>query len=336
MRTFKQFRPRGRWAIVSVSLLLLLASVLGCSGSGLGGGGGFAYERVYGEGTAVQFTVRVSETSITTAEELRIELETRAGEQWRVAFPEVSAELGGFSVVERAPEDRRLLSNGTLVSTRAYRLEPFLPGEYTIPSLELQFGEPGTEFSFTLVSDEVDVEVQSELPPTVGEQDIEDIEEPRSLESRTWLWVAAGSGGVLLLAAAGALLIVRAKRRRSRPSAEPEKSPWVEARESLQALLSAESEGTVDPDSFYTELTGILRRYIERRFDVRAPEQTTEEFLEAARHSEALAPYREMLEDFLTHADLVKFAAYEPSESEVGSSIEACRSFVEATIPEGA
>jgi hypothetical protein len=316
--------------------LLLSTLVAGCGGGGLGGGDGFAYERVYGEGTAVQFTVRVSETSLTTAEDLRLELQTRAGEQWRVAFPEVSEELGGFSVVDREPEDRRLLSNGTLVSTRAYRLEPFLPGEYTIPSLELQFGEPGTEFSFTLVSDEVDVEVESELPPTVGEQDIEDIEEPRSLESRTWQWVAAGAGGVLLLAAAGALLIVRAKRRRGAPAAEPEKTPWAEARDSLDALLGTESAHAVDPDSFYTELTGILRRYIERRFDVRAPEQTTEEFLEAARHSETLVPYREMLEDFLTHADLVKFAAYEPSESEIESSVEACRSFVEATVPEGA
>jgi hypothetical protein len=321
-----------RTAGALLSAILVLA-VTACGTPG-GGAGRFAVEQVYGEGTAVQFTVRVSRTEITTAEDLVLELETRAGEQWRVSFPEIAEELGGFAVADREPEERDLRPDGTLISTRSYRLEPFLAGEYTIPSLELGFGEPGTEFSFMLVSDEIDVEVASELPPTVGEQDIEGIEGPEELEENTWRWVAGGAGGVAVLAVAAVLLFLRVRRGGTTARTAPERPPWQEAQEALDALLADEQRHEVD--TLYTELTRILRHYIERRFDIRAPERTTEEFIEEARHSQQLAPFREQLEEFLTHADLVKFAGYAPSENEVGTSVESCRGFIEATTPEGA
>lgn len=321
-------RPAG--ALLAAILLL---AVTACGAPG-GGAGRFAVEQVYGEGTAVQFTVRVSQTEITTAEDLVLELETRAGEQWRVSFPEIAEELGGFAVADREPEERDLRPDGTLISTRTYRLEPFLAGEYTIPGLELGFGEPGTEFSFMLVSDEIDVEVASELPPTVGEQDIEGIEGPEELEENTWRWVAGGAGGAVVLGVAAVLLFLRMRRRGTTARTGPEQPPWHEAQEALDALLADERRH--DVDTLYTELTRILRHYIERRFDIRAPERTTEEFIEEARHSQQLAPFREQLEEFLTHADLVKFAGYAPSETEVGTSVESCRGFIEATTPEGA
>lgn len=315
-------------------VLLILAFLLSACGDRAGGRGAFALERVYGEGTAVQFTVRLSRLQLTTAEDLLLELETRADEQWRVAFPEISEEIGGFAVAGREPEDRDLRPDGTLISTRTYRLEPFLEGIYTIPSLELGFGEPGTEFNFTLVSDEIDVEVESELPPTVGEQDIEEIEGPQELEDNTWQWIAGGSAGGVLLAVAAALLVVRVRRRRGDVSAAAHVPPWIEAQAALDDLVDDDAAG--DMDALYTGLTRIIRHYIERRFDIRAPELTTEEFLTEARRSEQLAPYRESLERFLTHADLVKFAGYAPSTDEVTASVDSCRDFVAATTPEGA
>lgn len=334
MANIEMSRMGGRTRTVLLLGALVAVALSGCGAGGRGNRGDFEVERVYGEGTAVQFAVRLSQTTVTTAEQLVLELETRAGEDWRVSFPEVPEELGGFAVVDREPEDRELLADKTLVSTRSYRLEPFLPGEYAIPALELGFGEPGTEFSFTLVSEEIDVEVESELPPTVGEQDIEDIEEPQELEQPLWPWITGGAGALVLLAAAATVLVVRIRRRTSRRAAQAAEPPWTEAQNALDALLSSEEQ--IDADRLYTELTGIVRRYIERRFEIKAPGQTTEEFLDEARRSEQLAPYRETLEQFLTHADLVKFAAYEPSEEEIGSSIEACRGFVEATAPGGA
>ena len=87
---------------------------------------------------------------------------------------------------------------------------------------------------------------------------------------------------------------------------------------------------------FHLRISDILRRYIENRFGVRAPEQTTEEFLTAASgirlHEKAiLGNNRPLLADFLTHCDLVKFARHEPTRDECEKTVSLCREFIEQT-----
>jgi hypothetical protein len=77
------------------------------------------------------------------------------------------------------------------------------------------------------------------------------------------------------------------------------------------------------------ELTGLVRRYIERTQGIRAPEQTTQEFLaEIARRPDFPREEARRLRDFLESADLVKFAAYEPREEDTEESLHRARLFV--------
>ena len=63
-------------------------------------------------------------------------------------------------------------------------------------------------------------------------------------------------------------------------------------------------------EEFYVRVSTILRRYVELRFGLRAPEQTTEEFLVSVLATGGLiAAHRDLLEAFLRQCDLVKFAA---------------------------
>jgi hypothetical protein len=98
----------------------------------------------------------------------------------------------------------------------------------------------------------------------------------------------------------------------------------------LAALLKRDLIARGDPKEFYLELTMIVRRYIERSHGVRAPEQTTEEFLAAAswdpRFSrEVLAKLRE----FLQAADLVKFAAHRPAPGAAERATDTARDYIE-------
>ena len=43
---------------------------------------------------------------------------------------------------------------------------------------------------------------------------------------------------------------------------------------------------------------------------------------------------KRMLKDFLVHCDLVKFAAFEPSEDDVKKTFDACRDFIDKTKKE--
>ena len=85
-------------------------------------------------------------------------------------------------------------------------------------------------------------------------------------------------------------------------------------------------------DAFFVRLSGVIRRYLEDRFALRSPELTTEEFLdELAVSPDLLRSHQEVLRDFLRRADLVKFAHYLPTSSDVEDSLDTARRFLEAT-----
>ena len=85
---------------------------------------------------------------------------------------------------------------------------------------------------------------------------------------------------------------------------------------------------------FYVLLSDTVRRYVEGRFGIRAPEQTTKEFLQAARHHPAMRDdHQRMLAAFLRAADMVKFAAQRPGPGECDRGLDAARGFVRESAP---
>jgi len=85
---------------------------------------------------------------------------------------------------------------------------------------------------------------------------------------------------------------------------------------------------------YYSELSAIVRRYVENRFSIRAPEMTTEEFLAGLSFSGVLSgAHKNILKEFLQHCDLVKFARYGPLPEEVEQSFNYARRFIDETKP---
>ena len=65
----------------------------------------------------------------------------------------------------------------------------------------------------------------------------------------------------------------------------------------------------LDDKIFVITVSDVLRRYIEAAFSIRAPERTTEEFLEeASQHEDLKGDFADRLDEFLSIVDLVKFA----------------------------
>ncbi len=146
--------------------------------------------------------------------------------------------------------------------------------------------------------------------------------------------------GAGLLAAA--LLLVWWIRRGRAAAAVPPPPVYVPPHEralrALGALLDQRlpQQGAVEP--YFVQLSEILRRYLEDRFGLRAPEQTTEEFLaqvtSTAEGRRAVdEAHRELLRDFLTRADLVKFACATPDLGDCERAAGSARRFVEDTAP---
>ena len=89
-------------------------------------------------------------------------------------------------------------------------------------------------------------------------------------------------------------------RRRSR------RRPW-------RSLLAENLPARGLVKEFYLRLTGIVRQYVEDTTGIRAPEQTTEEFLRDMRSRAVFSPERSVqLAEFLEAADMIKYAGQQP------------------------
>ncbi len=108
--------------------------------------------------------------------------------------------------------------------------------------------------------------------------------------------------------------------------------PWEKALRRLKELKSKDlpSQGLYEP--YYIQLSWILRYYIEDYFHIRAPELTTQEFIETAlKDRNFLSEHQNYLIPFLKHCDMVKFAKLEPTLQEMEESFKVVWDFVEKT-----
>lgn len=115
--------------------------------------------------------------------------------------------------------------------------------------------------------------------------------------------------------------------------ARPEKSPYEEAVEGLQRLKARKLWQSGEEKEFYTILTDILRRYLDRRFGIKAMEMTSREIMQTIADDPALRESRPMMRQILDMADFVKFAMVRPLPDDNVKAFDNALEFVEMTKP---
>lgn len=148
-------------------------------------------------------------------------------------------------------------------------------------------------------------------------------------------WVLLALGIILLIV--GAIYILR-RYKQHKPifilPPPPPPSPHVQALEQLNELRIKQLWQQGKIKEYHTQLTDILRSYIESAFGVRATDMTTDETLEAFAGTSAHTLENEtLLQSVLTTADMVKFAKSEPLPYEHDRSMSNAVAFVEQTKP---
>jgi hypothetical protein len=161
-----------------------------------------------------------------------------------------------------------------------------------------------------------------------GTNELRDIKPPVEIPSG-WTWVWWGLG-VLALAALSFWAWRYWQRRQAQQLVIPVVPPHVLAKQKLLEALSRIGQ----PKEFCILVSDTVRWYLEQRFDFRAPERTTEEFLYELQATDLLTPdQKQSLGEFLNRCDLVKFARYEPGEPELRELHSAAVRLVEETEP---
>lgn len=164
--------------------------------------------------------------------------------------------------------------------------------------------------------------------------DIKDVKPPINvpLDAADFLWwivIAA-----VCVAAAIAYLLYKRFASAHKTSVPPPAAvpPWDIALEQLKALAAKNYLGQGLAKTYYIELCGIARHYLENRFHIRAPEMTTEEFLNYAQASGSLAEeHRALLGRFLQGCDMIKFAKHQPSIHDAHADFERVERLIKET-----
>jgi hypothetical protein len=158
--------------------------------------------------------------------------------------------------------------------------------------------------------------------------DLRDIKPPLVIPSG-WA-LAAWIAGAIVVAALAFFAWRYWRRRRSLVPPIPVVPAHIRARQKLEQALGLLGQ----PREFCILVSDTIRLYLEERFDFRAPERTTEEFLHELRETNLLLPeQKDSLGEFLKRCDLVKFARYEPGEPELRDLHGAALRLVEETEP---
>ncbi len=198
------------------------------------------------------------------------------------------------------------------VWAESIRLDQLKPGVVPLPDVKVRFRDsPSSTWEAAEWKDILkapreapDIETLPLPPPTTPWQ-------------RYLLWAALGL--VILLAVAWAL------RRRLAASQTP-LPPDQWALHELNRI-----ERTVrEPDHFHTQASNILRRYLQERFGLRAPQQTTAEFL-ASSAPRLTAAQQSLLREFFERCDLAKFARAGATPEDCRRAAELARTFVQQT-----
>ncbi len=269
----------------------------------------------------VSIKLRAEPERIDPARELMLTITVTAPPHLKTTLPDLQDRFQGFSMAEDFISEPVTAGGLTLTThrwrvmpepaARRYRLAPFAV------SIEDSSVSPPRSRSFAtkpLLFPVKDPPAAVTGPPEVTPEP-EWIAPPATTVA---LWTAAALGALLVLAA-----ILYALTRISARVRELRMSPIERAMSELERLLRRRLPEKGLFKDFYVELTMVVRRYIERSHSVRAPEQTTEEFLAAASvHPEFTPETLALLKNFLESADLVKFAG---RQADLGMTEEATR-----------
>jgi len=220
-----------------------------------------------------------------------------------------------FEILERKKIDT-IDSNEGIKLSQALTLTSFDSGHWVIPAFELTGDKP-------LFTDTIPVNVGfSAFDPNQDYHDIKDIinvqAEPK--KKQMWYWYVGIS--VLLV---GVMVYLLTNRKKKTTVEKPPVDAYREARRQLQELQKENPPAKL----YYTRLVDLFRLYISRRKGIASMQKTTDDLVEQLRRLRLSEDDFNILAQSLHMSDFVKFAKYEPNETDKDNSFAIIKHVIE-------
>jgi hypothetical protein len=229
--------------------------------------------------------------------------------------------------------DSTALNNGRMQLNYNILVQPFEVGDVTFPKFKYVVGND------TVYSEVVSLKVlEPQMPKEMRDSlYINPMEGPVSIKGRWYDFVPEWWYWAVIIAAAIALIVVVATLyKKNGPTLLPRKKvvpPYVLAMDRLNHLKAQKLAESGHEKEYYTELTDILRQYLEGRFGIYAREMTSKQIIDAMHANPMTKEEAENILPLLETADFVKFAKVRPLPDENIRSYNMVHDFVEKTKP---
>jgi hypothetical protein len=288
-------------------------------------------------------TAKLDSSEILLGQQVRLELQVRYradnGRHISIQWPAVGDTISSHVEVISQTLTDTIINKAdpfNIIQKRSLLLTSFDSGYWAIPPF--RFGIKGD--TTAIETEALLLKVNTVAVDTTAA--IRDIKAPYG-ETYTWKdWLQENMKLVIIGAAILLVLIILLiwlirYLRKPKPvvvPVAPKIPPHITALEKITRLREQKlwQEGKLK--QYHSELTDILREYIEARFRIPAQEQTTDEILYGFRNIAIDNESKSMLTEVLVLADLVKFAKENPLPGQNERSMENAQRFIEGTMRE--
>lgn len=252
-------------------------------------------------------------------------------------------QLNGLELVSKGNVEKKVGKEGWK-HTIAYRFIGWQVGEYKISGLTVSYHDHSNNKGSVTV-EELQLKITSVLPANLSEAELladglKYPKKPVGLPPR-YQYIGTFLGGLGLLGLVYLLLRHWRNSYRSKSVAVDEQKLKILEPAHLIALRKLDDlrrERLLEAGnykSFYDKLSEIAREYLENRFQFRALEMTTEEFLMSLGRMDFLSlSQKNILAEFLQYSDLVKFAKHQPLKNEGEKALNMVQGLIEETKEE--
>jgi len=263
-----------------------------------------------------QVSSSIDSTSIKIGEELKYIIQVEADTTDLVIFPEGQLFLP-LEVIESYKIDTTFEA-AKYKLIKKYGLTQFDSGKYTIPQQRIIINEKA------FLTDSLKVEVNDVVVDTL-KQKMFDIKEKIGVDKPKfdgWIYVFSIIGFLFVL---GAVVFLLLRRKKRKEEAERKVPPYEEAISALKKLDNSNIELKENPKVYYSTLTEIVKRYLDREVDEGALERTSNELIDRLfMHKDAGSFEFDKqtilnLDSILKRADLVKFAKMKQTSGQIES-----------------
>jgi hypothetical protein len=269
------------------------------------------------QGIVVSATVNSNRVMI--GQPLTLTLSVEVPENDAIRFFSIDT-IPHFEFLDKQGIDTTNTNTGTKL-TQKFKLISFDSGSWVIPAFAL---------AENISTDSIPVEVVfSPFDPNQPYHDIKDVIDVEEEKKQEWWWYAIG-GGILLL-----LIVYVLLRKKKTPKIKveaPPVDPYEEAMKELEKLKVQRPE----IKQYYSSMIDIFRVYVYRRKNIQSLYETTDDLVLQLRSLQLGADQLNQLAQALRLGDFVKFAKYQPDETDNEGTLEIIRrsiNEIEKTVP---